>query len=35
MSDAAIKWTEITLNLAYLLTVWGLVAAMIRAPQRL
>ena len=30
MSDAAIKWTEITLNLAYLLTVWGLVAAMIR-----
>ena len=30
MSDAAIKWTEITFNLAYLLAVWGLVAAMIR-----
>jgi len=30
MSETAVKWIEISFNLAYLIAVWGLVAAMVR-----
>ena len=34
MTEAAIQWTEIVFNLAYLVTVWGLVAALVARRSR-